>query len=109
VLLKNLRRMDTVARYGGEEFIILLPETHEDGKMNMDPIRLVERLRQAIERDSILNGANKTNAPITISAGVVRFPADGRTGSVLEMIQEVDSRLFRAKQAGRNRICALPV
>ena len=108
VLLKNTRRMDTVARYGGEEFIILLPETHEAGKVNLDPVRLVERLRQAIERDPILNGQNKTDAPITISAGVVRFPADGRTGTVLEMIQEVDSRLFRAKHAGRNRICASP-
>jgi diguanylate cyclase (GGDEF)-like protein len=108
VLLKNLRRMDTVARYGGEEFIILLPETHEAAKMNLDPIRLVERLRQAIERDPILNGENKADAPITISAGVVRFPVDGRTGTILEMIREVDSRLFRAKQAGRNRICASP-
>ena len=82
VLVKNTRRMDTVARYGGEEFILLLPETHEAGKVDMDPVRLVERLRQAIERDPILNGPNKTDAPITISAGVVRFPADGRTGTV---------------------------
>ncbi len=108
VLLKNTRRMDTVARYGGEEFIILLPETHEAGKVNLDPVRLVERLRQAIERDPILNGQNRTVAPITISAGVARFPADGRTGTVLEMIQEVDARLYRAKHAGRNRICASP-
>ena len=62
----------------------------------------------AIERDPILNGENKANAPITISAGVFRFPADGRTGTIIEMIQEVDARLFRAKQAGRNRICASP-
>jgi diguanylate cyclase (GGDEF)-like protein len=108
VLEKNTRRMDTVARYGGEEFILLLPETREAGKVNLDPISVVERLRQAIERDPILNGPNKVDAPITISAGVVRFPADGRTGTVLEMIQEVDSRLFRAKHAGRNRICASP-
>jgi len=108
VLVKNTRRMDTVARYGGEEFIILLPETHEAGKVDMDPIRLVERLRQAIERDPILNGPNKVDAPITISAGVARFPEDGQTGTILEMIQEVDARLFRAKHAGRNRICASP-
>jgi diguanylate cyclase (GGDEF)-like protein len=106
VLLKNTRRMDTVARYGGEEFILLLPETHESGKGDLNPVRLVERLRQAIERDPILNGPNNTIAPITISAGVVRFPADGRTATVSEMIQEVDVRLFRAKHAGRNRICA---
>jgi diguanylate cyclase (GGDEF)-like protein len=108
VLLKNTRRMDTVARYGGEEFILLLPETREAGKVNLDPIRVVERLRQAIERDPILNGQSKVNAPITISAGVVRFPADGRTGTVLEMIQEADERMYRAKRAGRNRICASP-
>ncbi len=108
VLVKNTRRMDTVARYGGEEFILLLPETQEAGKVTLDPIRVVERLRLAIERDPMLNGANRGDAPITISAGVVRFPEDGRTGTVLEIIQEVDARLFRAKHAGRNRICASP-
>ena len=105
VLERALRRMDTVARYGGEEFILLLPETQERGGA-FDPARLIERIRQAVERDEQLNGKLHPDAPVTISAGVVQYPADGKT--VEELILEVDARLFRAKEGGRNRVCATP-
>jgi diguanylate cyclase (GGDEF)-like protein len=104
VLLKNLRRMDTVARYGGEEFILLLPETRSTRHTDFDPLRAVERLRQAVEQDPTLNGENKLSASITVSAGLVRYPEDGQT--VQGLIEAADVRLFRAKDAGRNRVCA---
>jgi diguanylate cyclase (GGDEF)-like protein len=102
VLIHSLRKMDTVARYGGEEFVLLLPETAgvNDG---FDPVRLIERLREAIEKDGLLNGRNRIKAPITISAGVVKYPEDGET--IADLIREADARLFRAKSAGRNRVC----
>ncbi len=95
--------MDTVARYGGEEFILLLPETAKASKP-FAPVRLIERVREAIESDSLLNGRNRLKAPITISAGIVRYPEDDAT--VAGLIREADTRLLRAKAAGRNRICA---
>ena len=106
VLLRCLRKMDTVARYGGEEFIMLLPETHEAEGAGFDPVRLVDRLRQAIEADPFLNGPNKFDAPITVSAGVVRYPDEEKT--VPDLILEADARLLRAKGSGRNRVCAAP-
>lgn len=103
VLTRSLRRMDTVARYGGEEFIMLMPETASPGGQTSDPARLVERLREAIEREPALR---EGGGAVTISAGVVRYPADGQT--IAELVLEADSRLFRAKMAGRNRVCAGP-
>jgi PleD family two-component response regulator len=54
----------------------------------------------------LLNGENKFTAPITVSAGLVRYPSDGQT--VGGLIEAADERLFRAKDAGRNRVCAVP-
>jgi diguanylate cyclase (GGDEF)-like protein len=107
VMLRNLRRMDTLARYGGEEFILLLPETASARQTKFDSLRAMERLRQAIERDETLNGESNLKAPITVSAGLVQYPEDGQT--IGGLIEEADARLFRAKEAGRNRICAAPL
>ena len=103
MLLSNLRRMDTVARYGGEEFIMLMPETREAGGPAFEPERWMDRLRQAIERDPSLRGS-RSGRPVTVSAGIVRHPADGKT--VTDLILEADARLFRAKEGGRNRVVA---
>jgi diguanylate cyclase (GGDEF)-like protein len=103
MLLSNLRRMDTVARYGGEEFIMLMPETREAGGPPFEPERWMDRLRQAIEREPSLRGS-RSGRPVTVSAGIVRYPADGKT--VTDLILEADARLFRAKEGGRNRVVA---
>lgn len=103
MLLGNLRRMDTVARYGGEEFIMLMPETREVEGPDFEPERWMDRLRQAIEREPSLRGS-RSGRPVTVSAGIVQYPADGKTVSAL--ILEADARLFRAKEGGRNRVIA---
>ena len=59
----------------------------------------MERVRAAIEKRTFPNGAH-----LTMSAGVALYPTDGNT--VAEVLAEVDARLYRAKAAGRNRICA---
>ncbi len=102
-LLTNLRRMDTVARYGGEEFIMLMPETRESDGSVFEPERWMDRLRQAIEREPSLRGS-RSGRPMTVSAGIVQYPADGK--SVTDLILEADARLFRAKESGRNRVVA---
>ncbi len=103
-LVENLRRMDTVARYGGEEFIVLMPETRSPKEGVFDPIRLVERVRAAVEQRFTSKDSTGSDSPLTISAGVAQYPADGET--LIHLIEEVDARLYRAKAAGRNRICA---
>ncbi len=94
--LKNaIRRSDLLGRIGGEEFSIFLPETHQQGA-----VELAEALRAAIEACQPLIGENRLT--ITASIGV----AVGRSAqATMQSIQEdADAAMYRAKQAGRNRV-----
>jgi len=49
--------------------------------------------------------ANRESQPlktVSLSGGVATFPDDGRTGT--DLIASADAALYRAKQAGRNRV-----
>jgi len=105
-LLKTFRRMDIVARYGGEEFIALMPEAPPGTATRFDPAAWMERVRAAVERIVESGRTTPGGKRITISAGVVVSPQDGSDLDTL--IAEVDARLYRAKLAGRNRVCASP-
>lgn len=96
-LATGLRRSDIVGRYGGEEFLILMPET------SLAQAReTVERLRLAVERLAV-PGAHGSRR-LTMSAGVAAFPEQGDSAEAL--VAAADARLYRAKEAGRNRVTA---
>lgn len=98
ILLTNLRQTDLPARYGGEEFAVLLPETGA-----VEAKRLTERIREAIENHDF--SGRDGSLKITASAGVATLPGDGITG--LEgLVSVADGHLYRAKEGGRNRVCA---
>ncbi|HWQ08391.1 MAG TPA: sensor domain-containing diguanylate cyclase, partial [Holophaga sp.] len=92
----GLRGVDSVGRFGGEEFVILLPETGLDGAAS-----LAERLRRSVEAlDIQLPG--RTAIQVTASFGVsVLTSGDPAYEAVL---RRADKALYRAKQAGRNRV-----
>ncbi|ROM18018.1 hypothetical protein BK643_12775 [Pseudomonas protegens] len=94
VLRKRLRGSDFIARFGGEEFVLLLPNTPW-------PVgaRIVEALRAAIEACPFhFKGEPVT---ITVSVGLSAFKAGDRSDLV---IKRADQALYRAKDAGRNRV-----
>jgi len=92
----TLRVYDVVGRYGGEEFIALLP-----GADLATAHTVAERLRAAIESSVILRTLNGEPYPITISLGLAPWkPGD----TVDTLIHRADGALYRAKEAGRNRI-----
>jgi len=93
-----LRSSDTLARYGGEEFIVLMPET-EPGVA----IRLLERLRQATSARHL--GAGPEDMRVTVSIGLAGLAPDGH---IEDAIEAADAALYRAKDEGRNRVCAAP-
>ena len=99
-LSNNCRIGDKIYRYGGEEFLILLPEQD----LNAGLVA-AERFRRAIEEMAIPHDGNPGNGIVTISAGVAS--SFGPLGKSIEAwLNEADVALYRAKQAGRNRVVA---
>jgi diguanylate cyclase (GGDEF)-like protein len=92
------RASDIACRYGGEELAIVLSEA--DLQCARDR---AEQIRLAI-RDIDLNRLGQTLPPPTASFGVAVYPEDGVTPA--DLLKAADRALYRAKQEGRDRVCA---
>ncbi|MGE4370166.1 MAG: ABC transporter substrate-binding protein [Burkholderiaceae bacterium] len=90
----RLRKTDIFGRWGGEEFLIICPETDRSGA-----VILADSIRQTVAGGMTLT----KDLTQTISAGVAQA---GEAGTIDELIMLADNRLYNAKQAGRNRVCA---
>lgn len=88
----NIRRVDHVFRFGGEEFVILL--TDADGKAVSS---VVASLQEKIARELRTPGGE----PITASFGAAVIRLDESAESWLG---RADAALYRAKDAGRDRL-----
>ncbi|MCE8002350.1 EAL domain-containing protein [Halomonas sp. MCCC 1A11081] len=84
---------DTLARFGSDEFVILLPELAREESA----IRLVERLLACIRRPFRVG---EHELYIGASVGIA-FLQDELENPV-ELIQQADMAMYRAKQKGRN-------
>lgn len=94
------RAGDLVARYGGEEFVVVLSGTGEAGAA-----ALAENVRAQVEALAIPHPSSPVSTVVTLSVGVASaVPSSG--GSWQELLGEADKALYRAKQGGRNRVCA---
>lgn len=95
ILRRAVRGNDLAFRYGGEEFLLLLPGVELSGAM-----AIADRVRMAVAED------HDSDVPsFTISGGVALCdPADGPDPAPL--LRRADVALYRAKDAGRNRIAA---
>ncbi len=92
------RASDIVARYGGEEFVILLPETTYEGALIK-----AERIRRLIADFPFEKAAMQPLGRVSVSIGAAAFPEHGDEKQLL--IDAADRELYRAKHAGRNRVC----
>ena len=89
----------SVARYGGEEFAILLPDSSQD-----EGLRLAELVRQRIKAMKIRDRrTQEVILRVTVSAGVAALRPGDEAGS---WVARADAALYKAKQAGRDRICS---
>jgi diguanylate cyclase (GGDEF)-like protein len=97
---RAMRREDVFARYGGEEFIIVARDTTP-----VEAILLAERVRRSVA--SLCLSACRTRVAVTVSIGIASLSelADANT-SATALIALADRRLYAAKAAGRDRVCA---
>ncbi len=92
-----LRRSDILGRYGGEEFAVLLPETELQ-----DAMRIANRFRLMVSGKPL--DTRRGPIGITISCGVTTASDDIPELAVL--LDQADTALYAAKQAGRNQTIA---
>lgn len=94
---KFVRREDLFARYGGEEFALVLVETG----MPM-AIDAAERIRRTVgDTPFRFDGATLN---LTVSLGVSSTQGGEQGLTPQELLRRADSLLYKAKQAGRNRV-----
>lgn len=92
--LQGFRGTDCFGRYGGEEFMLILLDTALEGARTK-----AERLRSDTEKLTFANLAPE--AKVTTSIGVAEY----RPGEDIEATQRrADAALYKAKEAGRNRV-----
>ena len=95
-LAANIRLTDRFGRYGGEEFLLVLPDTDMEVAQ-----RLLDRLRLTIggvDWNALAGGMR-----VSISAGLSPI---GDNDSAEAVLARADRALYRAKDAGRNRVIA---
>jgi len=98
ILKSTFRECDVPFRYGGEEFIVMLPET------GITPsLRAANRIVEAVRIESARQLADICDHGITISVGVSTYPRDGENES--DLLKVVDDMLYKAKAAGKDRVC----
>ncbi|MBL1275429.1 MAG: diguanylate cyclase [Ectothiorhodospiraceae bacterium] len=98
-LQRNIRRpTDLVARYGGEEFVIILPDTDENGALNVAHLIMKQLFELRIPHEHSPSGNL-----LTVSQGVAScFPKT--SGPIKLLVNSADKALYKAKDGGRNRI-----
>lgn len=94
-LKSHIRKDDRVVRFGGEEFIIIIKNIQSVKQLHT----LAEHLRELIEKSS--KSSKDLACPFTISIGCHLYRNDL---SLDNNIRIVDTAMYNAKKAGRNRV-----
>jgi diguanylate cyclase (GGDEF)-like protein len=97
VILEQKRTQDTFGRLGGEEFAILLPETDlQQAKVVAERVQKAWAGTPSIVDDQLIHS--------TVSIGVAQ--ANHQDKSFEDLLRRADRMMYKAKEAGRNRVVA---
>ncbi len=88
-----LRNSDLAGRLGGGEFVLVLPDTHKDGA-----IEVAEKVRLGVTRIDLPG----LDWPLSASFGVATFPDDAVSAD--EVLRLARAACRAAKAAGRNAV-----
>ena len=95
ILKESAKPGDIVSRYGGEEFAVLLLDKDKDAAA-----KTAEDIRKKLNRTPITLRREETK--MSLSVGVASCPSERADAEGLLML--ADSRLYRAKESGKNRV-----
>jgi diguanylate cyclase (GGDEF)-like protein len=95
IIRKATRASDVLARFGGEKFVVLPRATFEEAQI------ICERIRSMIE-DFAWTSIHP-DLYVTVSVGLA---TDSSLPSFEKLLASADEQLYRAKHAGRNRVCS---
>jgi diguanylate cyclase (GGDEF)-like protein/PAS domain S-box-containing protein len=93
----SIRATDIACRYGGEELAVVLGETDR-----VAAVQRAEALRAAIRGTNLTHRGQSLPGPAA-SIGVAVYPE--HAGNLVDLVKAADQALYRAKQAGRDRVC----
>jgi diguanylate cyclase (GGDEF)-like protein/PAS domain S-box-containing protein len=89
---------DLIARYGGEEFSVILPNTENEGAM-----QVAKEICESMSNRRLPHTGNP-NGIMTISVGCATMvPSFGQHAA--NLIEMADKALYQAKRGGRNQAC----
>ncbi|MGX9462989.1 diguanylate cyclase domain-containing protein [Shewanella sp. A14] len=102
-LLKNIaqrlrdciRKSDTVGRFGGDEFVVVLNGID----LYTNILVIAENIRAELEKPYLFDNMTLHLSP---SIGIARYPDDGDDEQ--ELLKHADQAMYRAKNAGGNRV-----
>jgi diguanylate cyclase (GGDEF)-like protein/PAS domain S-box-containing protein len=95
-LLHSVRETDTVARLGGDEFVIVMDAVTELSAM----LSAVEHLLAKIQQPFVFQ---QHSLQVNASIGIALFTAHAQDQASL--LAAADRAMYKAKQAGGNRLC----
>ena len=96
LLLSQLRATDVAGRYGGEEIIVVLAQSELEGAK-----LVAERWRENVESARFDSG-DAQGLEARISIGLATYDPNMKTPD--DLVAAADAALYRAKEAGRNRV-----
>ncbi len=94
-----MRPEDVVSRYGGEEFIVIARNISARGARTLG-----ERIRRLVQ--DLPFRAQEREFHVTVSIGVCGMGRGFAPVSGDELVLGADLALYKAKHAGRNRVCS---
>ena len=98
IMSENLRDCDVLGRYGGEEFIIILKDTNNNrGNLVLERISKIIKSRKFV--------FDEHNVKFTFSAGISSSDEFAKEEITIDkLIGLADSRMYQAKNNGRDKI-----
>lgn len=97
LLLKCVRRYDTVARFGGDEFLIIIPDVKKVDAMVKKASKVAERILNRLSSPFLLD---EREVYVSVSIGITIAPRD--SDDYDQILINADTAMYHAKAQGRN-------